>query len=505
MIVTRLRNIVLSPTLFSVSSICLALALFSLVVRSQFSIFELPLTEDGYYLLSVSRNIAIGNGITIDGQQWTNGIQPLFALLLVPIYALFGGDRYASLRGVLAVHWLIHVTTAILLGSIVKTSLRSQGAERSTMGFWLTAFLWLASRYVLLNNYNGLETGCVLLLYTLAGRLYQLDWRAGWKRIGFGMVLGLLILARIDAAIFVATLACIELFRRNEPLQVRVTHAAIITLMAFVISLPWWLYNLLVFGSLMPSSGASQAGPFSLSRLEPMLQSALQVWVPYIQIRWIEGWPQMLIQACVILFVAALFARITLPQMRDSRMIHIGSVLVLSTSLLSLYYLFFSGAVHFYGRYLAPFMLVAIPLTAIVLTQMQRFHHLVRFAILPALALIAAISILGWQLQTGVSKSPFYNDQLQLIQAHVPHNDTVSASQSGTIGYFRDHVVNLDGKVNAQALPYRSHMWEYLERRNIAWYCDWASEFLGPDPAANGWAVIAKRGAFVLYQHTNRQ
>src|SRR6476469_3707317 len=99
MIVTRLRNIVLSPKLFRVSSICLALALFSLVVRSQSSIFELPLTEDGYYLLSVSRNIAIGHGITIDGQQWTNGIQPLFALLLVPIYALFGGDRYASLRG----------------------------------------------------------------------------------------------------------------------------------------------------------------------------------------------------------------------------------------------------------------------------------------------------------------------------------------------------------------------------------------------------------------------
>jgi hypothetical protein len=67
--------------------------------------------------------------------------------------------------GVLAVHWLVHVTTALLWGSIVKTSLRSQGTERSAVGQKPTALLWLASRYVLLNNYNGFETGCVLLLY----------------------------------------------------------------------------------------------------------------------------------------------------------------------------------------------------------------------------------------------------------------------------------------------------------------------------------------------------
>jgi hypothetical protein len=91
---------------------------------------------------------------------------------------------------------------------------------------------------------------------------------------------------------------------------------------------------------------------------------------------------------------------------------------------------------------------------------------------------------------------------LCLIEAYVPRSDVVSAGQSGTIGYFRDHVVNLDGKVNTEALHYRSNMWEYLERRNIAWYCDWASGSLGPDPAANGWTMVAKRGQFLLYQHT---
>jgi hypothetical protein len=503
--VMRLRQGPLPSALFSGSSVLVALALFSLVLRSQSSIFELPLTEDGYYLLSVSRNIALGNGITIDGYQWTNGFQPLFAFMLVPIYILFGGDRYASLRGILAVHWSVHLATALMLGSIVKTSLRSEGIERSTLGFWLTTSLWLASRYVLLNSYNGLETGFVLLMYTITWRLYQLNWLDGWKLIGLGTVLGLLVLARIDAVVFVATLAATELFRRNVPLRVQVTRAVVIALMSFVISLPWWLYNLLVFGSLMPSSGASQSASFSLTRIEPMLRSVLQVWVPYIQRRWIEGWPQMLLQACVILTLVIVFARPTFPQIKDTNAVRLGSVLVLSTALLGVYYLFFSGAIHFYGRYLAPWMLAAIPFAAIVLVQIHRFRPLVCFIALAPIALIAAISILGWHLQRDVSKSPFYNDQLQLIAAYVPPSDAVSAGQSGTIGYFRDHVVNLDGKVNSEALGYRSNMWEYLERRNIAWYCDWASGWLGPDPAANGWTVVAKRGAFQLYHHTNMQ
>jgi hypothetical protein len=479
-----------------------AIALLSLIFRSQSSIFENPLTEDGYYLLAVSRNIALGQGITIDGQQWTNGFQPLFAFLLVPIYAIFGGDRYTSLRGVLAVHWLIHLTTALLLGSIVKTSLRSQGTKLSTAGFWITALLWLASRYILLNSYNGLETGCVLLLYAVAWRLYQLNWLEGWKLIGFGIVLGLLVLARIDAAVFVATLAAVELLRRHAPLRVRVTRSVAMALISFAISLPWWLYNLLLFGSLMPSSGASQAASFSPSRIEPMLRSVLLVWVPYIQVRWIEGAPQMLIHACVIFGVAMLFAS-RFPQLKDTDTAHMAIVLVLSTSLLGLYYLFFSGAPHFYGRYLAPFMLVAIPMTAITLAQLDHFRHLVHAAVLAPIALIAVISILGWHLQRGVSRSPFYNEQLQLIEAYVPPADTVSAGQSGTIGYFRDRVVNLDGKVNAEALQYRGHMWEYLERRNIAWFCDWPSGYLGPDPAANGWTVVAKRGPFVLYHRSD--
>ena len=41
----------------------------------------MPLTEDGYYSLSVARNLAAGKGMTIDGANLTNGFQPLFTMI----------------------------------------------------------------------------------------------------------------------------------------------------------------------------------------------------------------------------------------------------------------------------------------------------------------------------------------------------------------------------------------------------------------------------------------
>src|SRR5262245_27969292 len=40
-----------------------------------------PFVEDAYYSLSAARNIATGNGFTIDGHQLTNGVQPLFTVI----------------------------------------------------------------------------------------------------------------------------------------------------------------------------------------------------------------------------------------------------------------------------------------------------------------------------------------------------------------------------------------------------------------------------------------
>jgi hypothetical protein len=312
----------------------------------------------------------------------------------------------------------------------------------------------------------------------------------------------MLVLARIDAAVLVATLAAFEVLRKEQSVPARLWRAVTLVLVAATISLPWWLYNVLSFGSLMPSSGTAQSAPFALVRIKPMLMNVLVVLVPYVHVRFEGLLTQMVIQAGIVLLLARFFWKRGFIDPKDSRAIRMGGVIAVSTLLLGLYYLLTSGAVHFYGRYLAPLMLVSVIGQRAGTGESIRGRH--GFTALVPISLVAVLSIIGYHFPTGKSKSPFYNDQLQLIASNVPSTESVSAGQSGTIGYFREHVVNLDGKVNPEALHYRHNTWEYLKARNIRWYCDWSSEFLGPDPAANGWVAVGQRGAFLLYHHAGQ-
>ncbi len=499
----RSGQVARSTTVFVAAFAFSAAILASLVARPQPSLVHMPLTEDGYYTLSVARQIGLGHGITIDGQQWTNGIQPLFAFLLAPVYWLTGGDRYASLRAVLAVHWLLHIATALLLGSIARAIVPLTDPERRTTVFWLTALLWMGSRFVLLNAYNGLETGLALLLYAAAWKCLQLGWLELPRLWGLGLLLGLLVLARIDAAVFVATLGAVELLRRAAPFRTRLRRAAVLTLVPFVVSLPWWLYNLIGFGSLMPSSGTAQEGPFAIGRVAALGQALLQVAVPFIQVRWIEGLPQMVAQAGVVAVVVWVFVVRVLPRVKGTETERAGGVLALSACLLGLYYVGVSAAAHFYGRYLAPLMLVSIPLTAVALVEVRRFRAVVEGAAVFVLATMAAVSAISWDVQAGASRSGYYDDQLRLIEDHVPSADAVSAFQSGTIGYFRDRVLNLDGKVNAEALRRRSDSQAYVAERGVDWFCDWEGPFAGAGSPPGVWVPVATRGSFALYRRAS--
>src|SRR4051812_50229191 len=74
--------------------------------------------EDGFYTLSVARQIGIGGGITIDGHTATNGFQPLWAFLVAPLAALTGGDRIGTLRLALVLSPLLWLGLIFLNGPL---------------------------------------------------------------------------------------------------------------------------------------------------------------------------------------------------------------------------------------------------------------------------------------------------------------------------------------------------------------------------------------------------
>jgi hypothetical protein len=161
-------------------------------------------------------------------------------------------------------------------------------------------------------------------------------------------------------------------------------------------------------------------------------------------------------------------------------------------------YLAFFHAIHFYGRYLAPLMLPAVAMTSVAVLRARRMSGILVLAVLIGVGPLALASVSGWVFQAGVTHNPFYDQQLSLIEQHVPAGEMVAAFQSGTIGYFRDGVVNLDGKVNVEAHRERErgNLRGYLVQRGVRWYCDQGAGFY--DETADEWTVVARQGGFVL-------
>jgi len=96
---------------------------------------------------------------------------------------------------------------------------------------------------------------------------------------------------------------------------------------------------------------------------------------------------------------------------------------------------------------------------------------------------------------------------VELVRAHVPDGEWVAAGQSGTLGFFRPHVLNMDGKVNPQAQAHLGRATGYLKTKGVRWFADWewyVHRALGPEPEKEGWVRVAERRNFILYRLEDR-
>jgi len=61
------------------------------------------------------------------------------------------------------------------------------------------------------------------------------------------------------------------------------------------------------------------------------------------------------------------------------------------------------------------------------------------------------------------------------VKEHVKPHEWVGAIQSGTVGYFHDRTINLDGKVNPEALVARQEdrLIQYVIDKKIDYLVDW--------------------------------
>lgn len=497
----------------------LAVASASLIFRPSESVPDRPFTEDGFYSLSVSRNIGLGKGIVTGGDIPTNGFQPLFTFLCAPVFAVAGADRLLSLRLIMLVQWSFFLGTGFLLGSVARAFVCQDSDHAGEIAFWAAAALWFSSIHGYLQAFNGLETGCVLFLYALTWRVYQyIDHETRSSQVLIGVLLGLTVLARIDAA-FLVCLVCLHHAVRHGravPGRSGVAGAAVIGATALAVSLPWWLYNLFEFHALTPTSGlAQQDWEFSWSRIVAAFDALMDNGLPFVYLAMLRHKLGAVADAAAlagVLFAGFFLAqhripifscsdsagRFTAPQRKT---LIFGGLLVLHSGILVCWYTASSLATPFYSRYFSPLMIPTIVLSGLVIARVFSWWPRMVSAALGTLAVGMVGVIAGFTGGFGYVGSFYYREQVRLVNAHVPEGELVGAGQSGTLGYFRDAVINLDGKVNPDALAHQADLPSYVAKLNLRWVCDepyYVRRIIGENEPGADWHLIDKRERFIL-------
>jgi hypothetical protein len=143
------------------------------------------------------------------------------------------------------------------------------------------------------------------------------------------------------------------------------------------------------------------------------------------------------------------------------------------------YYGLFFGAPHFLSRYLsplAPLLIIASVSVALDLGRLvlPRFPDLLaRLYAFGGIAL--SVALLARYLLPGVQEQG-HMQVVRWVEENVPDEAWVAAVQTGTLGYWHDRTVNLDGKVNPEALEARrteGHVLRYVTESDIDYVADW--------------------------------
>ncbi|MHB8392397.1 MAG: hypothetical protein ACYDBH_22920, partial [Acidobacteriaceae bacterium] len=242
-------------------AIVAVLARVPLAFRSIPNLAGFPYGDDAFYMLSVARHLAAGQGLSVDGHTLTNGFQPLLVMLYTPIFWLCGSNAWLAVRWTFILNGVIAGLCVWSVAVLLRTMERSETAD-GTSAPVIGAALWTFTYAIFIQLTNGLETGLASLLIVLGLIWYARLWeptppttpdaaaRPPWWQLG--AILGLAVLARIDTAILVAIIVGMLFLRKAW-------RGAIVTgIVAFLISLPWWIFNWMYFGSLMPTSGQAE-------------------------------------------------------------------------------------------------------------------------------------------------------------------------------------------------------------------------------------------------------
>lgn len=518
----------MSPSTRKAALFLLLLAAF--VFRVQFVAEDLrvlalrgPLYDDSFYAFEIARNIAAGHGSTFDGLHPTNGYQPLYVLLLVPLYWLFGGHPSLPIYVALWGSALLNVLTGWLLFRLVRRYASEAAA-------FFALILWSFGPAIVRQAVNGLETSLAMFLVAASLETYLTVYRArGSGRraaVTMGALLGLAILARVDALLFALALMADILWRgRGRDLR----RLALVAAVAALVTAPWALASRFTVGTVLPQSGSAtrllseayaahdhpdfgtvsvREGPSARFVAGNLFLSLLQLGTSPVLHVYTRGLERLLAPTGVdpiaglcgvagVLLIGVLAA--VYATWRRSRRGQSGVpadfafMFLYSMLLIAAYSCVVFGQI-FYSRYYYPIFFFSILVGAFAFDMLLSIIRPGRARRMLALAILAGYAlVLPYMTMHRVQNGNYrFLRVADWIDAHTPPGARIGVFNSGAIGYFSDRsIVNLDGKVNPAALDALRHdqLRDYVRRAHIDYVVDheWiVGQFLSTERSGDG-------------------
>ncbi len=446
------------------------------------------MTEDGYLMLTIARNMAIGLGMSVsDGTIASNGVQPMATFLFAGSYLVTGGDKVAGLWGVQLTGAIIAVIGIFTVRALARVLLAPQDA--TPIWPWLVATMWFVSPLLLLHTMNGLETGLYTVMVTLslvvfARLLHKGDTAGLADRMLLGAACGVAFLARNDAVFLIGAIGLVWLFHtlviRRRPLGAVIAELIPPALLVALIASPWLINNYVNFGSIVPVSGTAQSLSGGLARNADILPAVLFEYVfPMlpVPVRLQYAPAFMICASIVILIILASFVLQVWRRGGTAR--HVMMAYMIFALLMCLYYGFYFGAGWFLSRYLSPLAPLLITATLSVALSLVRWLIPARATgaiyTLGLLSVVLCIALLGRYLLPGTKEQGHFQ-VVDWVTENVPAETWVGAVQTGTLGYWHDRTINLDGKVNPAALQAQlteGDVLNYVLQSPITYLADW--------------------------------
>ncbi len=427
-------------------------------------------TEDGYYMLTIARNLALGRGPSIAaGTIATDGTQPLMTAVWAACFAAAGGDRHAGLLLVQIVEIAVGALGALLLLLLGRRVLPPHPARAAVAA--LAAAAWFASPVALPHTMNGLETGAYAAVVTAALLVLgaapppggaRRPWGAG-RDAALGLLLGAAFWIRNDA-VFLALACCATVAVLGPPGRdapgpwpERARHAGLMGGVAGAVAAPWVAYCTVVFGHPVPVSGRAEAlvvAPWTNLAHAPA--AAVETACSLVSIPHHLRTHPVVVIGCLALLAplpAALAGAFRRGSAAQRRVLLTGAIFGL---LLASFYLLFFGAPWFLGRFWFPLAGPAlVAWGGAVLWVARTRPRPLRPALLSA-AVTAAMGLatagVALQLARGYQRGTAHPhiQCVRWVEDHLRDDVWVGATQSGMLGFFHDRTVNL-GKVNPAA------------------------------------------------------